>query len=227
MTNRIRVAVEAGKKGKKSAAFALDWPGWNRGGSSNEVAYANWAGYRHRYRPIAERAGLAAEFDAQPDSEIVVTYEGTGSTDFWGISFAASPFDIGPLPADVMERRLRLLWACWEFFDEVASRVSSDLKKGPRGGGRDRDAIINHTLGVERTTFAPSVGIEYPEGVILEPSVRRQYREDFADALRQYNAAGKQAGKNKKSEVSFLLRHTAYHTMDHAWEMEDKDLTGK
>jgi hypothetical protein len=26
--------------------------------------------------------------------------------------------------------------------------------------------------------------------------------------------------------LQFLIRHTAYHTMDHAWEMEDKDLTG-
>ncbi len=224
MTDRVRVAIEYGKKGKKSAAFALDWPGWNRGGPSNEQAHANWATYRDRYRPVAERAGLVTEFDAQQGSEIVATYEGTGSTDFWGISFAASPFDAGPLDPEVMDRRLKLLWACWEYFDDVASRVTAELKKGPRGGGRDRDQIINHTLGVERTTFAPSVGVEYPEGVILAPDVRRQYREDFSDALRAYNAEGKQAGKNKKSEVSFLLRHTAYHTMDHAWEMEDKTL---
>jgi hypothetical protein len=24
--------------------------------------------------------------------------------------------------------------------------------------------------------------------------------------------------------LRYLIRHTAYHTMDHAWEMEDKDL---
>jgi len=24
--------------------------------------------------------------------------------------------------------------------------------------------------------------------------------------------------------VPYLIRHTANHTMDHAWEMEDKDL---
>src|SRR5689334_10625981 len=94
MTDCVRVAIESGKKGKKSAAFALDWPGWNRGGSSHEQAHANWADYRDRYRVIAERAGLVAEFDSQPGSEIVVNYEGTGSTDFWGISFAPSPFDI-------------------------------------------------------------------------------------------------------------------------------------
>lgn len=224
MTDRVRVAIESGKKGKKSAAFALDWPGWNRGGPSDEQAYANWAGYRDRYRLIAERAGLLAEFDSQPGSDIVVTYEGTGSTDFWGISFAASPFDVGPLDSDVMDRRLSLLWACWEYFDDVASRVSAELKKGPRGGGKDRDQIINHTLGVERGDMARWVGVTYPEGVILDPAVRRQYREDFSNALREYNAEKKKAGK---SEISYLLRHAAYHTMDHAWEMEDKDLSGQ
>jgi len=150
MTDTIRVAVESGKKGKKSAAYAIDWPGWNRGGKSDGEAYANWSGYRDRYRSIAERAGLLDEFDAQVGSEVVVTYEGTGSTDFWGISFAPSPLDIGPHEDEVIERRLKLLWACWEYFDDVAARVSPDLKKGPRGGGRDRDEIVNHVLGNER-----------------------------------------------------------------------------
>ena len=25
--------------------------------------------------------------------------------------------------------------------------------------------------------------------------------------------------------LRYLIRHSAYHTLDHAWEMEDKDLT--
>jgi hypothetical protein len=154
-------------------------------------------------------------------SEVVVTYEGTGSTDFWGISFAPSPLDIGPHEDEVIERRLKLLWACWEYFDDVAARVSPDLKKGPRGGGRDRDEIVNHVLGNERD-WAAGVGVDYPPGLILDLKVRRQYREDFTDAIRAYNAEGKKA---QTWELSFLLRHAAYHTMDHAWEMEDKDLT--
>lgn len=220
MTNTIRVAVESGKKGKKSAAYAIDWPGWNRGGKSDDEAYANWAGYRDRYRSIAERAGLLDEFDAQLGSEIVVSYQGTGSTDFWGISFAPSPLDIGPLEGNVIERRLKLLWACWGYFDDVAARVSPVLKKGPRGGGRDRDEIVNHVLGNERG-WASGVGVEYPPGVILDPEVRRQFREDLADGLRTYNAEGKKSGT---WQPSFFLRHAAYHTLDHAWEMEDRDL---
>lgn len=66
------------------------------------------------------------------------------------------------------------------------------------------------------------MGVDYPPGLILDLKVRRQYREDFTDAIRAYNAEGKKA---RTWELSFLLRHAAYHTMDHAWEMEDKDLT--
>ena len=25
----------------------------------------------------------------------------------------------------------------------------------------------------------------------------------------------------------FLIRHSAFHTLDHGWEMEDKDLSGE
>ncbi len=57
---------------------------------------------------------------------------------------------------------------------------------------------------------------------ILDLNVRRQYRQDLTNAIRAYNAEGKKA---RTWEISFLLRHVAYHTMDHAWEMEDKDLT--
>lgn len=221
MANTISVALESGKKGKKSAAYAIDWPGWNRGGKTDEEAYANWSGYRDRYRPVAERAGLLDEFNAQTESEIVVAYVGTGSTDFWGISFAPSDLDSSAMDPAVLERRLTLLWACWGFFDDTAARVSPELKKGPRGGGRDRDALVRHVLANERD-WAAGVGVDYPFESILDLNVRRRYREELSDAIRAHNAEGKRA---KTWELSFLLRHAAYHTMDHAWEMEDKDLT--
>lgn len=123
---------------------------------------------------------------------------------------------------DQLERRLALLQAAWSFFDQVANRVSPELKKGPRGGGRDRDQIVNHALGWERTGLAVNAGIEYPEGVLLDPDVRRQYRNEYVAALRDHHTKGQQA---RKWEVSHLIRHSAFHMLDHAWEMEDKDLT--
>jgi hypothetical protein len=60
---------------------------------------------------------------------------------------------------------------------------------------------------------------------MLTPEGLAAHREDYLDALRAFHAEGKQAGRTWT--LSFLLRRTAYHTLDHAWEMEDKDLTGK
>ena len=223
MTSQLRVNIELGKKGKRVVAYAPDWPGWNRGGKTEEIALDAFQQYRSRYRPIAERAGLVTEFDSQDSVEIVERYEGTGSTDFWGISFAPSSLDSSAMEPDVLERRLKLLWACWDYFAEVAARVSPELKKGPRGGGRDRDAIVKHVLLNERD-WAGGVGVVCPPESILDPVGRKQYREAFVEGMRAYNAEGRKA---KTWELSFLLRHSAFHTMDHAWEMEDKDLTGK
>lgn len=222
MSMSVRMMIELGPKGKKSVAYASDWPGWNRGAKTPDKAIEVLESYRQRYRPIAEIAGFDAEFDAAGPLIEVDRYTGTGSTDFWGISFAASPEEREGMSEQQLERRLALLQAAWAFFDQVAKRVSPELKKGPRGGGRDRDQIINHTLGWERTGLAVNVGIKYPEGVLLDPDVLRQYREDYVEALRKHHAEGKKAGK---SELAFLIRHSAFHMLDHAWEMGDKDLT--
>ncbi|CAA9559078.1 MAG: hypothetical protein AVDCRST_MAG33-1520 [uncultured Thermomicrobiales bacterium] len=222
MSDAVRMMVELGPKGKKSVAYAIDWPGWSRGAKTPDRAIDVLEAYRQRYRPIAELAGFGAEFDAAGPLTEGDRYTGTGSTDFWGISFAASPEEGEGLSERQLERRLALLQAAWAFFDRVASRVSPELKKGPRGGGRDRDKIINHVLGWERSGLAVNVGIEYPEGVLLDPDVLRQYRNDYVGALREHHARGQKA---RKLELSYLIRHSAFHMLDHAWEMEDKDLS--
>lgn len=225
MPNDLRVIVEIGPKGKKVVATAWDWPGLERGGKTEEDALATLESYLPRYEPVAVRAGMGDEFRAQTNLTVVERYDGVGSTDFWGISFASSDFDRQPVPAEEWERRLRLLRACWDVFDDVAARVSPELRKGPRGGGRNRDEIINHVFGNERVQFGKKIGVLTPQGVMLTPEGLRQHRDDYVDALREYHAEGKMAGRTWT--LSFFLRHTAYHVMDHAWEMEDKDLTGQ
>ena len=63
-----------------------------------------------------------------------------------------------------LEREITLLRACWAFFDGVAARVSPEMRKGPRGGGRDRDRIIRHTIRTESEDFAKQVGLADPGG---------------------------------------------------------------
>jgi hypothetical protein len=68
-----------------------------------------------------------------------------------------------------LERGITLLRACWAFLDGVAARVSPEVRKGPRGGGCDRDQIIRHTICTESEDFAMQVGLRIPEGVALTP----------------------------------------------------------
>jgi hypothetical protein len=222
----VRTVVEHGTKGKRAVAFSLDWPGWSRGAKTPEVALETLEAYRERYRPVAALAGMAAEFDEAGPLEIVEDRVGTGSTDFWGISFSPSAAEHGPLDESELERRLTILQACWAFFDETAARVSLELRKGPRGGGRDRDRIIRHTIRTESEDFAKQVGLTIPEEAALTPDGLRQHRETYLDAMRAYNA-GKVTRVMRSWTLPFLIRHSAFHTLDHAWEMQDRDLSGE
>src|SRR5688500_15655616 len=163
----VRTVVQRGPKGKKFAAFAIDWPGWSRGAKVPDAAVELLEAYRERYRPIARLAGLEPEFDAVGPLEVVEDHVGVGSTDFWGISFAPSSFEQGPMPEDELERKLWLLEASWRFFDDVAARVSPELAKGPRGGGRDRDEIVRHVVGWEAVDLARRVGVVTPPENLL------------------------------------------------------------
>jgi hypothetical protein len=222
----IRVVLEGGPKAKKFVAYAIDWPGWSRGAKTPDEAFETFAAYQNRYRAIAVRAGLENEFDEARALEVVEERVGTGSVDFWAISFSPSSFEQEPMDAAELERKITVLQACWDYFDEVAARVSPQMRKGPRGGGRDRDTIIRHTVRVESEDFAKKVGLAIPERGALEPGALEPYRASYLDAMRAY-----QRGEAKRAmrswTLAFLIRHSAFHTMDHAWEMEDKDLSAE
>ncbi len=221
----VRTVIDRGPKGKRSVAFARDWPGWSRGAKTAEVALETLESYRERYRRVATLAGMKSDFDAAGPLEIVEDKVGTGSVDFWGISFSPSATEQDPMDEAKLERGITVLRACWEFFDDVAARVSPEMRKGPRGGGRDRDRIIRHTIRTESEDFAKSVGLRVPEEGALAPDALRQYREDYVAAMRAYNAG--EVKRMRSSTLPFLIRHSAFHTLDHAWEMEDKDLSAE
>ena len=220
----VRTVIQRGPKEKKVAVFAVDWPGWGRGAKAPDAALELLDAYRERYRPIAGLAGLEAEFDRAGDLEIIEDHVGVGSTDFWAISFAPSSFELAPMPEDELERKLALLEAAWQFFDDVAARVSPEMRKGPRGGGRNRDEIIRHALGWERADLVRRVGVVADPVVPPTPEGLKSHRDEYVAALRTYNAEGRMA-RGRNWTIPLLLRHTAYHVLDHAWEMEDKDLS--
>jgi hypothetical protein len=222
MAKKLRVALEIGPRGKKVAAWAPGWPGLERGAATPEKATDKLVDYLPRYKKVAKFAGLDTEFATISGITVVEEYPGTGSTDFWGISFAFSSVDTRKMTSEQLERELSLMQGCWRYFDDVRARVSSEMLKGPRGGGRDRDRIVRHTLGAQQD-FAKKLAMNAPQDhVIVDAKELKAFRKDYCDAIRTAHSEGRMA---RSWPLRYLIRHTAYHTMDHAWEMEDKDLT--
>lgn len=143
MTDLLRVILEIGKK-RRVVAGAMDWPGLDRWGASEEDGLAKLSSYLPRYVGVAKRAGLVSAFTRARHVEVVERVPGSSSTDFWGIAHVPSQIEREVLSAADLERRLDLLCACWGSFDDTAARVSEELRPGPRGGGRSRDEIIRH-----------------------------------------------------------------------------------
>jgi hypothetical protein len=225
VADQLRVTLEIGPRGKRVVAVAPDWPGLSRGAKTEEAAVERLRAYLPRYAPVAQLAGMETAFTSSTasdlDIDIVDRYTGTGSTDFWGISFAFSSIDQHAVSSDELERELALLRACWAFFDDVRARVSAELQRGPRGGGRDRDRIVRHTL-VSELDMAKKANVRTPQDELLTDDGLRAHRDAYCDAVRALHVQGKPA---RSWPLRYLLRHTAFHTLDHSWEIEDKDLT--
>jgi hypothetical protein len=220
----VRTVIDHGPKDKRVVAIAMNWPGWSRGAKTSEVALETLESYRDRYRPVAGLAGMASEFDAAGPLKVVEEKVGTGSTDFWGISFSPASTERDPMDEAELERGITILWACWAYFDAVGARVSAEMAKGPRGGGRERDEIKRHVFRVESLDFAKQVGLQMPDGPLLAGDELRHYRDEYIAGMRAYNA-GEVTRRMRSWTLPFLIRHSAFHTLDHAWEMEDKDLS--
>src|SRR5581483_7823451 len=180
------------------------------------------ARYRSRYAKVAESAGYSDEFAAAGDLEVVEEVAGIGMTDYYGVSGKAATPEIGPMTETDCERKIALLRASWKTFDRVAARVSSELRKGPRGGGWDKDRIVRHVNGAEIHEFAPKVGVKVPMATLDDAKALRAYRKAFIEAIREHHVRDASA---RSWALQFLIRRCAWHMLDHAWELEDRDLT--
>jgi hypothetical protein len=219
MTDTLRVILEVGRK-RRVVAGAMDWPGLDRWGTSDENAIEKLLSYVPRYVAVAERAGIASELDGAREVEVVERLTGSSSTDFWGIAHVPSKIEAEVLsPAD-LERRLDLLRAGWASFDDIAEHVSPELRPGSRSGGRSREQIVRHVYGSEPDQMSRKVEVRTPLELVLTPAGLAAHRAAYLDAIRAYNADGRPA---RTWPIQFLIRRTGHHVMDHAWELEDRD----
>lgn len=215
----MRVILEIGKK-RRVVAGAMDWPGLDRWGTSEEGALDKLASYVPRYARVAERAGLGPDFGRARDLDVVERVPGSSSTDFWGIAHVPSQIEREVLSAAELERRLALLQACWTWFDEVAHEASADLRPGARSAGRTRDQIVRHVYLNEPDQWSKKVEVRTPLEGVLTPAGLTKHRARYLNAIRAYNAEGRPA---RSWPIQFLVRRTAQHVMDHGWEIEDRD----
>jgi hypothetical protein len=189
--------------GKKSVfAVSLEWPGWCRRARTSELALEELAAYRERYAPVAGESFVTGPF------EIVGTVTGNATTDF-GAPSVPGPWDERVLNSKESAQFLDVLCRCWNYFDDVTAHSTATLRKGPRGGGRDRDAVIDHVREAERR-YASKLGVRVAPRTAWE-----QQRSVIAAGL---------AGADSPSgwPRPYTIRRIAWHVMDHAWEIEDK-----
>jgi lambda repressor-like predicted transcriptional regulator len=103
-----------------------------------------------------------------------------------------------------------LLKKCWDYFDRVVAGAPAELRKGPRGGGRDRDKIVDHVQEAERGGYAPRFGIRVPP------------RTPWSEQRQAIVAALLGSPADTKWPLRYAVRRTAWHVLDHAWEIEDR-----
>jgi hypothetical protein len=195
-----RVYLEEGAK--RVFAVSLDWPGWCRAAKTSDLAMVALEDYRERYAKI-----VTAPFQPGP-LEVVGTVKGNVTTDF-GAPDARGPWDDGDLTADELAGRLLVLQDCWNYFDAMVDRAPSSLRRGPRGGGRDRDAIADHVREAERA-YCSRVGFR-----VTPQTPWDEQRDVVLTTLRTPSA-------NAKWPTAYAIRRCAWHVTDHAWEIEDK-----
>ena len=212
-TQTIAVSVEATPK--KAFATAVDWPGWSRSGKTEELALAALLDYAPRYAVVAEEAEVL--FDPG-DYEVVERTKGASGTDF-GVPSSITDLDRRPADADEAKRQARLVEAAWTVFARVAAGAPAELRKGPRGGGRDRDKMVGHVAESDGY-YAREIGITGKRPDPTDSQTIEATRREMLDILRRPTDGSALAGRTWTAR--YAARRIAWHALDHAWEMEDR-----
>ncbi len=207
----LRILVEATPK--KVFASALDWPGLARSGRDESAALIALAAAMPRYAPVAELAGEA--FDPAAAFEVVERAEGDASTSF-GVPAKVAEADRIPTDAAEAQRLAALVEAAWRTFDAVAAAAPEELRKGPRGGGRDRSKIIGHINDAD-AGYASVLGRHHRP---VDRDAVAAMRADLLAILREPSDGSPVAGR--RWPPRYAARRIAWHALDHAWEIEDR-----
>jgi hypothetical protein len=218
------VYLEDGKK--RTFAGALEWPGWCRSARDEVAALQTLFDYRLRYARAIQSAHLGFEPPQDLTAFLLVErLEGDSTTDFGAPSVAPS-VDGEPTSEQQLRRFQALLVALWTSFEATARAAQGkELRKGPRGGGRDLEDIIRHVQAAE-VAYLSRLGGKVP-GAELTSGLW----EDFVPIHQAILATLVLSGDGlppvgprggKRWTARYFVRRTAWHVLDHLWEIEDR-----
>jgi hypothetical protein len=210
----LRVLVETTPR--KVFVSALDWPGLARGARDEAAAVGVLLAYVERYAPVARAAGLLLP-GVDLEVEVVEQVEGDSGTAY-GVPSRVAAADRVAVDAADAARLAALVGAAWDLFDRVAAGAPEELRKGPRGGGRDTSKIVEHVTGADEA-YAAVLGIPTAE----RRPVERLRALELALLGRPSDGA---PIAGKRWPARYAARRIAWHALDHAWEIEDRTGTG-
>ena len=217
MTLRVAVALET--TAKRTFATAIDWPGWSRSGKTQEAALAALSAYADRFAAIARAAGEVLPTDGLR-FDLAESGPGNATTEF-GAPGRIAVADRRPSSTADAGRLARLVAVAWARLDEVAAEAPEELRKGPRGGGRDRSKIAGHVLEADGY-YAKEIGVRLEPPDPANPDAVGAFRAAMLDVLRQPSDGSPLAGR--KWTARYAAHRIAWHALDHAWEIEDRSV---
>ena len=217
MTTRIAVAIEATPK--RTFATAIDWPGWSRSAKTLPEALEALVAYAPRYARIAEAAGAPLP-KGDLEAEVFETHEGGAGTEF-GVPSLVTEADRRQTSKADGARLASLVAAAWAYLDQVARSAPENLRKGPRGGGRDTSKIVSHTLESDHG-YSREMGLRVPGAAPGDRADIKRLRDAILEILAQPSDGTPIAGR--RWTVRYAAHRIAWHSLDHAWEIEDKSV---
>jgi hypothetical protein len=213
---RLEIAQEVAAK--KAFAWMVDWPGWCRSGKDAELAREALLAYAPRYAVVAKAAKLDLPDIDGAELDVVDSVGGGSGTEF-GVPSAITDRDRRRVTAKEAQRLAAIVDAAWTVFDRVAAKSPAALRKGPRGGGRDRDKMIRHVIESDHY-YAREIGVRLPEPDSTDRKAVKAERRAVLDVLSQPSDGSPLA--DRKWTLRYAARRIAWHAIDHAWEMEDR-----
>jgi hypothetical protein len=213
---RLEIAEEVAAK--KAFAWVIDWPGWCRSGKDASLAREALIAYAPRYAVVATAAGLTLPEVDDAELDIVESVGGGSGTEF-GVPSAITERDRRRVTAAEATRLASIVEASWTVFDRVAAEAPAELRKGPRGGGRDRDKMIRHVVESDHA-YARQLGIRLQDPDATDHTAVQAGRRAVLDILGTASDGSPLA--DRTWTLRYAARRIAWHALDHAWEMEDR-----